>query len=483
MASRLGYIQTGSTGVGYAKFGADYAKAESIRFLNALPWQAAQSTSICEEFGEIVKDHPQGEHIGPAHQRFNIGKGSLHRFAVEINSTIVGMQQGTRPVLEDGVPAPDGTSPINEGILKADDQMEMDWQWDRLTTETGMPYVAFPYADFWRELLIGHLLSRAVEKGLTLPFIDFWPEGINRVAMISHDSDINQNEQAVSTLDILKECGIHSSWCMIEPGYSKEIYDQVKQEEHELALHYNALEAQGGKWGVEEFTRQFNWLKEAASLTEITSNKNHYTRFEGWGELFAYCEQHGIQSDQTRGPSKKGNVGFLFGTCHPYFPIAWANEKNRMYDVMEIGFLTQDLDLSQYWSDSSIIVPFLEGVRQVDGIAHFLFHQVHIHNSESVRNALRKVVKEAHDRGFVFWTGQQINDWHRARRKLKIVSVDEQSMLKVEMSDEQPNQAEAVAWIPLPYGRAAQASETVEMRYGVKCVKQLIKGGRILCSN
>src|SRR5690606_27671477 len=124
-----------------------------------------------------------------------------------------------------------------------------------------------------------------------------------------HDSDINKDDHAYTTLELLQEVGLQTTWCMLEPGYSKPIYEQVKAAGHELAFHYNGLEAQKGIWSEEEFARQLQWLKDAADIQEVTSNKNHYTRFEGWDELFAWCEKYGIAADQTRGPSKKGNVG------------------------------------------------------------------------------------------------------------------------------------------------------------------------------
>ncbi|MFX9665028.1 hypothetical protein ABTO78_20435, partial [Acinetobacter baumannii] len=91
-------------------------------------------------------------------------------------------------------------------------------------------------------------------------------------------------------------------------------YDRIRAEGHEVAFHYNAVEADEGIWDEAEFSRQLDWLKRAAGTPSVASNKNHLTRIEGWGELFRWCEKYGIEADQTRGPSKKGNVGFIFGT-------------------------------------------------------------------------------------------------------------------------------------------------------------------------
>jgi hypothetical protein len=468
MAAKLGCELSSTLECGYAKMGSAYEKAEAIRFLQASPWRIKSlDGGLAAEIGTIHKERPDGDILGSALLHFTIGKGALLRWSVDMADTIVRLQQGAEPVLTDGVPAPDGTAAVNDNILKADDRSAMDWEQDRLQTETGAPYFTYPYADYWRELLIGQLLRTALDMGLTLPFIGYWPEGISQVAMISHDSDINLDIHAEATLDILQECGIHSTWCMIEPGYSPHIYDRVKDAGHELAFHYNALDAQGGKWDDAEFNRQLEWLKHAADLEKVCSNKNHYTRFEGWSELFNWCEKNGVESDQTRGPSKKGNVGFLFGTCHPYFPISWSNEKNRMHNVVEISFLTQDMDLAPYWADSSIVIPLLDRVKSVEGIAHFLFHQIHIEEKESVRQAFRKVVEEAKRREFVFWTGEQINNWHRARRRINIISIDGAGTALV-LGEQVEG---AVVWSPVQDTYEAQHDDHLEVRFGICCKK------------
>jgi hypothetical protein len=471
LADSLGFRRDNSVEVGYAKCPATdklNSGCIQLRFLHAIPWfNKNKPVTGINEKGTIHYLHSHLNPVGTLLHQVEYGCGRIDRWSVDIPQTIVRMQQGIHPVLEDGVPAPDDSGNVNEGILKADDAIAFDWVQDRIHTETGNPLFPFPQADLWREQLLSHLIGAALERGLTLPFLGYWPEGISNVAMISHDSDGNEDEHALTTLELLDETKVHSSWCMLEPGYSYPVYEKVKAAGHELAFHFNALEEDGGAWTEDEFARQFQWLKCAADLSSVVSNKNHYTRFEGWGGLFEWCEKNGLQSDQTRGPSKLGNAGFLFGTCHPYFPMAWFNEKNRLYNVLEISFLTQDMDLGK-WADSSIIIPCLEQVERVGGIAHFLFHQVHIHNKAAVRDSFRELVKVARSRGFVFWTGDKVNEWHRARRLTRVVGLTDQGNVEVEHAPEG-----IIVWIPVADDTASESSVAVEWHLGHKCRKQL----------
>ncbi|WP_409345800.1 hypothetical protein [Paenibacillus sp. MBLB4367] len=484
LAGRCGAIQLPASSAGYA-LQHDSGDERLLRYTSARPWIASpDAASVSKTKGTLRPNHPDGGDIAPALLVLPVGGGEIHRFAVDIPTTVVQLQQGLSPVLSDGVPAPDGSAPLDEGILKADDRISLDWEHDRVQTETGQPYFPHPYADLWRETLLSHLLRTVTDKGLTLPFTGYWPDGIQQVALISHDSDGNIDASAETTLRVLKEQDVRSSWCMIEPGFSPEWYEQILAAGHELAFHYNALTRDKGFWDEAEFGRQFQWLKDATKLDRIVSNKDHYTIFHGWGELFSWCESAGIQVDQTRGPSKRGNVGFLFGTCHPYMPIAWSNERNRMYDVMEIGFLTQDLDIDR-WADSSVIVPFLEQVAKVEGIAHFLFHQVHLHSNENVRNSFARFVQEAKARGFTFWTAEQINAWERKRRTVQIeISGDRHDWsiavkpprgeAEAASAAEREGEGEAtkwVVWVPVPAGQSVQDAVR---KFGVPCLRKVI---------
>lgn len=436
-----------------------------IRALAAEPWTGGSA-----EGEGLLISQPTGQPFAPLIQTLSIGRGRLIRWAVNVPDTIVRLQQGGGPVVEDGVPAPDGSANLDEGILKADDGMTLDWTLDRKTTETGMPYFHCAYADVWKEMMAAHLVYTGLDLGVAVPMIDFWPAGVEQVAMISHDSDDNLDEHAVTTLAVLEECGVRTTWCMLEPGYSREIYRDVHASGHELAFHYNALPQDNGWWGKDEFERQLAFIRQETGVP-IISNKNHYTRFEGWGELFRWCETYGIIADQTRGPSKRGNVGSLFGTCHPYFPIAWLDEGNRLYDVLEIGFLTQDIDYPGL-ADSTIIRPLLEESRRRRGVAHFLFHQRHIHRLPDVREALREVVRQAKSMDFVFWTGRQVNDWTRLRREIVLEPSGDRLGVRTPAGG---NGVEAVVLVPVAVvGDEAGANSTLE-RYGIRFTTTVVK--------
>src|SRR5439155_25920768 len=158
-----------------------------------------------------------------------------------------------------------------------------------------------------------------------------------------------------------------------------------------------------------EFDRQFDALKKLFNGEQPVTNKNHYLRWEGDCELWDWCVKHGIQLDQSKGPSKTGEAGFNFGTCHPYFPVTFDS---RMIDVLELPTLTQDLVV---FAPRALLDGLIDGVKRVHGVLHLLFHPAHQHRPE-VREALKSAIERAKREGMEWWTGRQINQWERARR-------------------------------------------------------------------
>lgn len=344
------------------------------------------------------------------------GKGRVILLTPDLLFSIVHIQQGI-PVFQDAKVAPDGSAATNEGILKAEDGMVLDWQRDRSPmVPDGASAFLEPISDELRELILRSVFHVAREQGIGLPVLWYWPRGLPAVGHISHDTDGNDPAKATALLEVMNRCQVKSTWCTLFPGgYPREFYRTLQEQGYEIALHYDALD--GGSrtsWSKENLLFQRQWLLEEAGLEHINSNKNHYTRWEGRLDFWRWCEQAGIHSDQTRGPSKQGTIGFALGGSQPYFPLDDEAEVPRLLDVLEVNLLTQDL---------AVVCPPEYGRQLVDsvlrhhGVAHFLFHPAHI-LKPPVSEALCGLVEYGRAQGLEWWTSEQIYQWEILRRSL-----------------------------------------------------------------
>src|SRR5699024_12789434 len=80
-----------------------------------------------EEDTEVLATFADG---AAAITRRRVGAGLVLTFGVDLWYTIVRIQQGY-PVTADGTPAADGTAPIDDGLLKAEDGMALEVETDR----------------------------------------------------------------------------------------------------------------------------------------------------------------------------------------------------------------------------------------------------------------------------------------------------------------------------------------------------------------
>ena len=345
------------------------------------------------------------------------GKGRAILLAPDLIFSIVHIQQGV-PVFQDAKPAPDGSAPFNDGALKAEDGCVLDWQRDRTPMQPdGVPGFLEPITDELRELILRSIFHVAKQQGVALPMLWYWPRGLKAVAHMSHDTDGHEPHKATALLEVMNRCNVKSTWCTMYPGgYPREFYRALKQQGYEIALHYDAMS--GGartSWSKENFFYQHHWLMKEAGLTHITSNKNHSTRWEGRLDFLRWCEEIGITCDQTRGPSKKGATGFPLGGSQPYFPLDDERGVPRLLNVLQAGFLTQDLIV---YCSPECGRQLMDSVLRHHGVAHFLFHPFHILTA-GVADALCDLVDYGRTQGLEWWTNEQIYQWEMSRRGVK----------------------------------------------------------------
>ena len=363
-----------------------------------------------------LADAEVGNHAarGGAILENRFGQGRALLLGPDLIFSIVHIQQGVS-VLQDGKPAPDGSAVINEGTLKAEDGLVLDWQRDRspVPPDNG-PIFLEPISDELRELILRSLFHLARQQRLLLPVLYYWPRALDAVGLVSHDTDGNDPAKASALLEVMRRCQVRSTWLILYPGgYPPEFYRELKRNDFEIGLHFDAMT--GGprtSWSKANFLFQHQWLRQTAGVDCLYSNKNHYTRWEGRLDFPRWCEETGLHSDQTRGPSKKGTIGFPLGGAQPYFPLDDEAASPRPLNVLEVNLLTQDLVVTcppEYGAS------LLDSAVRHHGVAHFLFHPAHI-LKPGVAEALTRLVDYGRTQRLEWWTNEQIYQWETVRR-------------------------------------------------------------------
>ena len=379
-----------------------------LHFFGGLSVKATSGTLIAG----LLNSHQHKDHrAGIVENR--VGRGRTLLIAADVTGTVVRIQQGTA-VTRDGVPAPDGTASRNELALKCDDGIVLDWVFDRQPVPSidGLRAFLRPIADRWREIVLRSIFHLARSGGVPLPVLWLYPRNLPMLAHMSHDSDLNEPDKAHALLDVLERLDIHSTWCIQLPGYRRALHRAIAAAGHELAIHFDALDEEKNPWSEKEFQRQMAALRQKLDGVSAVTNKNHYTIWQGDTEFYEWCSRAGIRLDQTKGPSKTGEAGFPFGTCHPYLSVA---PDGSMLDVLELPFQTQDLEI---FVPGVLCDALLPPVLKHHGILHLLFHPAHV-CKPGVADALSASVQKAMAAGAEWWTATEIDKWERARRQAK----------------------------------------------------------------
>lgn len=365
-----------------------------------------------------------------------VGDGTVVTFGVDLWQTVVRIVQG-HPVTTDGAAATDGSAPLDDDILKCEDGLGLDLDQDRRSPE-GHPAAPIPYpysyppphaapvfdlphADLWVSLFAQTVWWGCDTASRAHAWLHYWPAGVPAMAHMSHDSDGNDDADGQAALDAFAEAGVRVTWCQVyrDNAYSPEIYTAIAEAGHEHALHFNAMaDAEHATWGEAQLDHQLAWVqRHIGDQHRIVSNKNHYTRWEGWTEFYRWLEDRGIELDQSRGASKIGSIGMTFGTCHVGFWTGDVDVANRPLDVISMPLHTQDLAWAGHISVRDVI---LDAAEQVHGVAHFLYHGPHLRKRPATRASCSELTRLARDRGMPWWTARQINRWERDRRGVDI---------------------------------------------------------------
>ncbi len=213
-----------SLGEGYLVAEGDGAKHPMLAHLNR-PLHFFGGAAV-EAKGATVLATAQDAHgrprtpSAPALLEREVDKGRVVLIAPDLTGSVVYIQQGRGAISRDGVPAPDGTSPINDSVLKSDDAAVLDWLLDRepVPGADGLSIFIQPIADLWREILLRGIFYLAEKTETSLPVLWLWPRALPAIGHLSHDTDSNDEKLGHKLLEVLHKGEVNSTWCVILPG-------------------------------------------------------------------------------------------------------------------------------------------------------------------------------------------------------------------------------------------------------------------------
>ncbi|MDA0748610.1 MAG: hypothetical protein O2954_18990, partial [bacterium] len=334
----------------------------------------------------------------------------------DLVGTILHVQQGNL--------VPPAVGPTRIDVIKG---LALDLDRDRLPVPSlvSRPTTMEAIADEFRGIILRAIFQACRVCGVALPVLWYWPDNLPAIAHMSHDSDGGDEEHGWTLLNLTKEVGIKTTWCIMAGHYQPEFYEAIKEYDSEIALHYDAQSYQTAsddqkekvahlKWGYDELVKQLQTVEKAAGR-KVTSNKNHTLRWQGRLEFFRWCAQAGITVEESRGPNTPYTNGFPFGGSHPWFPMDDEVPDGPRLDVLEVNLTVQDIHRR---CSIHMAREFGNRVFRHYGIAHYLFHPAHTWDP-AVRGGLRAIVGDMHDLGMEWWTADRIGKWERARRQVR----------------------------------------------------------------
>lgn len=346
-------------------------------------------------------------------------------FAVHLGKTISTIRQG-RAVTEDGIAPSDGSALLEDGVLRAEDGIVLDWYSDRSPSlqqaqERWLPpYFKLPIADCWYALFLRAMFQAVQSTNTICPLLWYYPRHLNALGLLSFDSNNEEPEKILHCLHFFALIGARATWCIQPPGYPLNLYRELRRREHEIGLCF-ALDLPGNKTaGALHMQRE--QIRRNASLSDLGAVRLKELRWRGGTQIYEWCDQVGLQVELGRGGYSLGTGGFAFGSCHPWKPLHSTGEFARTY---VIPLLLHEVGTR---SPFPMAYELLEQAIHHYGIAHFSLRPEVTTQSEGAEE-LRRLVGHGRLKGMEWWTAKEIIAWEEGRRKIyhRLIQQEEES--------------------------------------------------------
>lgn len=269
--------------------------------------------------GTCVRGKPIAKAQGlDALTRASVRRGHALYMGPHVGQTMQLMQMG-RSVECDAVGPSDGSATLDDGHLRDEDGTQLSYEHDRTRVDGSAPFFGQPHADAVREIWIRAVLNAADLAGVAVPLLWHWPHNAAGTAMLSLECEQFETDRVFRVYRSLAMFGCPAAWMVRMPGFSLNVFRALRSWDHEVGLLFETDDGPG--WHEERVKIQLTGMRRASARPSILSMRAAGGRWRGYTKPYELAEASGARVYCGRGGRQPGTQGFLFGTCHPFFPV------------------------------------------------------------------------------------------------------------------------------------------------------------------
>jgi len=357
---------------------------------------------------DVLARTPQGE---PLLTR----RGRAYYFGPHIGQTMSLLMMG-RAVANDMIGPGDGTAVTENGKLQAEDGTNLRFAEDRERPEgCTVPIFLQPHVDFLRDIWM-RMIMEAIEAARATPLL-VWhlPNNANAAIAFSIDADTLTAEHVRIIAGGLTKFGLPAAWMVPPPGYGQDMYRAFRKWDHETALLFAT---DGESMSEDQMKIQNLTIARAAGLPGVSSVRTNDGHWHGLTRFYEIAELAGAKLSLSKGGRQPGTSGFLFGTCHMFFPVRRSGKPFSIaelpYAAFRPGVVTPD----------SAIPALIDRVTQVHGCLHVAQTASGV-SEGNFEVSLQQMLMAARNARLLSITPEQLYQYEKARRQLRVKAGEE----------------------------------------------------------
>lgn len=296
--------------------------ATSPRFYGGFHGQAEDCTILSRtSLGGVGACLARAEHVGV--------------FAPHVGQTMALMQLG-RSVECDGIGPTDGSARLDDGILRAEDGIVLDFGADRRPGVEGTPPLfGEPHADIVQEAWLRLVMRLVVGTGKPALVLWPWPNHATGAGAISVEVGPSDEESSSRLVTLLARVGAAATWLVELPGLPPDFYRTLRNRDHDIGLLF---EADQTGWTNEHVRSQFTTLRRGAGEAKMVAARPIDGRWRGRLSFYRALESAGARLSLSKGGRQPGTRGFAFGTSKPFF----VHQSDGSHLVAELPYQLHD---------------------------------------------------------------------------------------------------------------------------------------------